>query len=40
VREGSLDALGELYVRYGEGVFRTAYRLTGTTVRIEGETSY
>jgi RNA polymerase sigma-70 factor, ECF subfamily len=35
VREGSLDALGELYVRYGEGVFRTAYRLTGSKADAE-----
>lgn len=34
-REGSLDALGELYVRYGEEVYRTAYRITGSEADAE-----
>jgi RNA polymerase sigma-70 factor, ECF subfamily len=34
-REGSLEALGELYARYGEGLFRTAYRMTGSKADAE-----
>lgn len=34
-RAGSPEALGALYDRYGEAVFRAAYRLTGSEVDAE-----
>ena len=35
VAEGSTNALGVLYERYGEAAYRTAYRITGSTADAE-----
>ena len=37
-REGDRDALGELFIEYGDDVFRSALRLTGSTADAEDVT--